>query len=240
MANDGALDSIKDQVSNVERNLSDTFHVPDISKALDTVSDTAEKAVNTGKNLVDKAKAYVNKTAPPPAHTPSYKDGTDYVPKTGPAKLHKGEAVLNKEDAKEHRKEKGNDMSKESVMKEATSSMAGKKEEKPKKEVESIHTRHAKNGGYIHTHHHTHPEHHPDEEHISKDQDAMADHMLQNMGQPNPGEAEADAGQSGIPGDAGAAGAGAAGAGAGAPQAASATPPPAAGAPPAGASPMGM
>lgn len=30
---------------------------------------------------------------------PKYKKGTDYVPKTGPAILHKGEAVLNKEDA---------------------------------------------------------------------------------------------------------------------------------------------
>lgn len=34
---------------------------------------------------------------------PSYKNGTDYVPKTGEAILHKGEAVLNKEDADKHR-----------------------------------------------------------------------------------------------------------------------------------------
>jgi Family of unknown function (DUF6496) len=36
----------------------------------------------------------------------SYKKGTDRVPKDGPAILHKGEAVLNKKDAKRHRASK--------------------------------------------------------------------------------------------------------------------------------------
>ena len=132
---------------------------------------------------------------------PSYKEGTDNVPHTGPALLHKGEAVLKKEDADKLRnvKEKTMSKEKESVMKEAASSLAGKHEETPKKEIKHIKTEKAKNGGYIHTHSHTHPEHHPDEQHISKDQDAMASHMLQHMGEPNPGEAGADAGQSGIP-----------------------------------------
>ena len=71
--------------------------------------------------------------------------------------------------------------------------------EKPKKEIKEIRTRKAKSGGYVHEHHHTHPEHHPAEEHVSPDQDAMVEHMMQHMGEPNPGEAEADAGQSGIP-----------------------------------------
>ena len=70
--------------------------------------------------------------------------------------------------------------------------------EVPKKEIHHISTRKA-GKGYIHEHHHTHPEHHKMEEHTSADQDGMVDHMMQNMGQPNPGEAEADAGQSGIP-----------------------------------------
>lgn len=70
----------------------------------------------------------------------------------------------------------------------------GGEDKKPAKEVREVRTRKAKSGGYIHEHHHTHPEHHPMEEHTSKDQDAMAEHMLQSMGTPNPGEAEADAG----------------------------------------------
>jgi Family of unknown function (DUF6496) len=37
------------------------------------------------------------------AKTPSYKKGTKRVPKTGVAKLHKGEAVLNKAQAKRYR-----------------------------------------------------------------------------------------------------------------------------------------
>jgi hypothetical protein len=41
-----------------------------------------------------------------PGKTPSYKHGTDYVPKTGLAKLHKGEAVLPKDEAEQHRQEK--------------------------------------------------------------------------------------------------------------------------------------
>lgn len=72
-------------------------------------------------------------------------------------------------------------------------------EDTPKKEIHHIRTRKVSGGGYIHEHHHTRPEYHPMEEHTSADQDGMVDHMMQNMGEPNPGEAEADAGQSGIP-----------------------------------------
>lgn len=86
----------------------------------------------------------------------------------------------------------------------ATSKSLGGKEKVPAKEVHEIRTRKGKSGGYIHEHHHTSPEHHPMEEHTSPNQDAMVAHMMQNMGSPNPGEAEADAGQSGIPGAAGA------------------------------------
>ena len=161
------------------------------------------KAANDSlKAAADKSTPAPKAATPKKGSLPSYKTGTDNVPKTGPALLHKGEAVLPKEDAKKLRQAKGTDMSKESVMKEAGSSLTGKPEAKPKKEVEEIRTRKAKNGGYIHKHMHTHPEHHPDEEHISKNQDEMAQHMLEHMGEPNPGEAEADAGQSGIPGEA--------------------------------------
>jgi hypothetical protein len=70
----------------------------------------------------------------------------------------------------------------------------GGSEHKPKKEISHIVTRKSANGGHIHEHHHTHPAHHPKEEHTTSGDDAMAEHMLQNMGTPNQGEAEADAG----------------------------------------------
>lgn len=79
----------------------------------------------------------------------------------------------------------------------AKHSMSGG-EDKPKKEIKHVITRKAHGKGYIHTHVHTHPAH-PDEEHISPDQDGMVEHMMEHMGSPNPGEAEADEGQSGIP-----------------------------------------
>ena len=83
-------------------------------------SDVATKVVNTGKNLIDRAKFYlspdynIGDKAPDGPHKPSYKHGTDYVPKTGDAKLHKGEAVLNKEDADKYRATKGKHMSEKS------------------------------------------------------------------------------------------------------------------------------
>jgi hypothetical protein len=120
---------------------------------------------------------------------PSYKTGTTYVPKTGPATLHKGEAVLKKEDAEKYR----------SHLHGAAAAL-GADEDKPKKEIKHIVTKKAKNGGYIHEHHHTRPEHHPMEEHVSPDQDSMVGHMMEHMGEPNPGEAEADAGNAGMPG----------------------------------------
>jgi hypothetical protein len=108
-------------------------------------------------------------------------------------------------------------MSKQSVYDSVSHSLGGE-HKKAKKEVHEIRTRKAKSGGFIHEHHHTHPEDHPMEEHTTPDQDAMAEHMLQNMGSPNPGEADADAGDSGAaaPAPAGGAAAGGASASAGA------------------------
>lgn len=71
----------------------------------------------------------------------------------------------------------------------AESKLTGEKPKKHKKEVHEIRTRKAKSGGYIHEHHHTRPEEHPIEEHTTPDQDAMAAHMIEHMGEPNPGEA---------------------------------------------------
>jgi hypothetical protein len=180
------------------------------NKAVSDANDTFK-----AKDAADKAAASASKPKATPQSggskkAPSYKKGTDYVPETGPAKLHKGEAVLKKEDADKYRAG--------AAMAHGMGSLSdelGGKEAKPKKEIKHIVTKKAKSGGYIHEHHHTHPEHHPMEEHVSKDQDGMVSHMLENMGEPNPGETEADGGQSGIP--AGAAEAAPAGAPAAAP-----------------------
>lgn len=71
----------------------------------------------------------------------------------------------------------------------------GGKEKAPKKEIDHIVTRKAHSGGYVHEHHHKSPMHHPMETHVTPNQDAMAEHMMQSLGTPNPGEPEADAGQ---------------------------------------------
>jgi hypothetical protein len=66
-----------------------------------TVSGKPEEEVDFGPGPTPKAK-----TPPPPSQwykessehkIPSYKEGTNYVPKTGPAILHEGEAVVPKE-----------------------------------------------------------------------------------------------------------------------------------------------
>lgn len=75
----------------------------------------------------------------------------------------------------------------------------GAEHSKPHKEIKEIRIRKGKSGGHIIEHHHTHPEHHPVEEHVAPTMDALHDHMEDTMGAPNLGEAEADAGQSGIP-----------------------------------------
>jgi hypothetical protein len=118
---------------------------------------------------------------------PVFHKGTDYVPKTGPAILKKGEAVLKKSDADKFR-------AKKAAYGDLGNELGSGDDKKPKKEVSHIVTRKAKSGGYIHDHHHTHPEHHPMEQHISANQDAMVEHMMQHMGEQNPGEAQADAG----------------------------------------------
>ena len=110
---------------------------------------------------------------------PSYKDGVDSVPKTGPALLHKGEKVV---------------PAKDNVMDKITGGV-------PAKVVSHMVHRKHKADHHVVENHHTHPDHHPAEHHHFKGNDAMDqvhDHMEENAGTPNPGEAEADAGQSGI------------------------------------------
>lgn len=86
------------------------------------------------------------------------------------------------------------------------SSLGGDDAKAPKKEISHIVTKKSHNGDHIHEHHHKHPEHHPMETHTTRGDDEMVAHMMEHMGSPNQGEAEADAGTP----DAGAATAGAA------------------------------
>jgi hypothetical protein len=89
----------------------------------------------------------------------------------------------------------------------AVAGSLGGSSEAPKKELKHITVKKGKSGGHIITHHFTHHAHEP-EDHVTKGDDQLAEHVLSHMGQPNPGEAEADAGQSGIPPAGGAAPAG--------------------------------
>lgn len=95
-------------------------------------------------------------------------------------------------------------MATSSVMDELKHSLGG--EHKPKKEIHKMTIEKAKTGGHIITHEHTHPSHHPDEKHVTKGDDELSQHVMANMGTPNPGEASADAGQSGAPDPSAAAG----------------------------------
>ena len=107
---------------------------------------------------------------------PSYKDGVDSVPETGPAILHKGEKVV---------------PAKDNVMDKITGGV-------PAKVISHmVHRKHGKK--HIVEHHHTRPEHHGVEHHHFSDMSDVHDHMEDHMGEPNPGEAEADGGQHGIP-----------------------------------------
>jgi len=157
-------------------------------KQRQAVSDAVDNATKKVKNVIsgnhgdqpiatytydkpaDKPTSQPAPKATPAKKMPSYETGTHRVPKTGPALLHKDEAVLPKHEAEHYRSMKG-----------AHEALGGK-EDKPKKEIKHIVTKKAKSGGYIHEHHHTHPEHHPMEEHVSPDQDAMMQHMMQHMG----------------------------------------------------------
>lgn len=115
-------------------------------------------------------------------HISSYKHGTDYVPKTGPALLHQGEKVIPAKENKMNPYEK-----------------ITKGDAKPKKEIrEMVHTK-SHNGKHIVTHKHHHPEHHPDETHVMGDMSELHNHMEDHAGTPNAGEAAPAAPEAGGP-----------------------------------------
>lgn len=149
------------------------------SAPADKISPTAKYGDKPGEKRIDVS----DMVKPLTGQVPSYEHGTDYVPKTGPAILHKGEKVTPKEEN----------------MSSITDKITGGV---PAKVVShTIHRKH-KAGHHEVENHHTRPEHHPVEHHHFHGANAMDqvhDHMEETSGTPNPGEAEADAGQSGIP-----------------------------------------
>ena len=111
----------------------------------------------------------------------SFEQGTNYVPKTGVYKLHEGEAV---KPAEENMADNAAQFS----------MVPGRKSKAPKKEHVATHITHHKDGSHTAVHKHSHPEHHPDETHALSNMDALHAHLEDHVGQPNSGEAEAEAG----------------------------------------------
>ena len=118
---------------------------------------------------------------------PVHHDGTPYVDHTGPAMLEKGEAVIPKEKNPMHH-----------MMEHLKSELGTPADKVPAKKLKHIVTRKA-GEGHVHEHHYTHPEHHAPTEHATHGTDGMINHMMEHMSEPNPGEQEANDGQSGIP-----------------------------------------
>lgn len=72
------------------------------TQAMKIANDAFAKRVQDQRNAAPVPAPKVTPKKP----LPKYEHGTDYVPKTGPAILHKGEAVLTKEEAAAHRASK--------------------------------------------------------------------------------------------------------------------------------------
>lgn len=114
-----------------------------------------------------------------------YKRGTAYVPKTGPAILHKGEAVI---------------PANKNSMGLAESALAHNDREAPakpeKKKVKSVHVRKAHKGGFIAETHFTNSLAHPMQEHALSTMDALKEHMQESLGGGSEGGAEQASGSS--------------------------------------------
>ncbi len=108
----------------------------------------------------------------------SFKEGTDYVPKTGLYKLHEGEAVKTKEEN----------------MADVYAHVPGRSEAKPaKKEIKRMEITKSHNGKHIVKHIHHHPAH-EDETHVMNSMADLHSHLEDHAGTPNEGEGSPDAG----------------------------------------------
>ncbi len=111
---------------------------------------------------------------PGPDGMPTYHKGVASVPKTGPAVLKKGEAVI----PAEH-----NPMNPENMF----DKVAGMPAKKPAKVIDHLKVRKAASGGHIIEHHHTEPGAHKMEEHLAPTMKALHDHIDSHYGSPNVG-----------------------------------------------------
>ena len=157
--------------------------VPQKPSPADRVNPKGKYGDKTPEQRID-VKDYLK----PLGSMPSYKHGTGYVPKTGPAMLHEGEAVIPKE---------ANTMDAKAAM----AGIMGKS--KPPKKIHKITTHKTDDGKMIHTHMHHHPQHHPDETHVSNNLQEAQDHMAAQ--EPNMSAQPPEMPQAGAP-EAGAAG----------------------------------
>lgn len=114
---------------------------------------------------------------PGPDGLPTYHKGVASVPKTGPAVLKKGEAVI----PAEH-----NPMNPDNAG--LFDKVAGMPLKPPAKEIDHLKIRKAKTGGHIVEHHHTSPGMHKMEEHVAPTMKALHDHIDSHYGSPTVGQ----------------------------------------------------
>ncbi len=180
----GAAQPIADWVSN--------YVYKPAQKVLGVIDKTAapQKKEDTSwhDDMVSKAnQSYQSKPDAPKPTPPKYHKGTDYVPKTGPALLKKGEAVLNEKDADNYRATKGKAMAKNSGSTSRAHAVLGgshKSKSKSGKKPHHISIRHGKSGGHIVTHHFEPDESgvaQPSEDHVMPDKASLMDHIDQNV-----------------------------------------------------------
>jgi hypothetical protein len=160
-------DNVKDYMKSIEKE-------PPAPKAEPVVSDK-DKLHPNSKYGDNPGEQRIDVSAMTKPLIQSYKKGTNYVPKTGLAILHKGEKVV---PAKENKMDKTYDMVK---------GMA--KDTPPKKEIKTMEHSKSHNGKHIVTHKHHSPAHHPDETHVMNDMAELHAHMDDHAGTPNEGEA---------------------------------------------------
>ncbi len=147
-----------------------------VASAADRLNSTAHYGDRGGEQRIDVSDMVKD--------LPSHHTGTSYVDHTGPAMLEKGEAVIRKEDNPMHKMN-------------LAAELGTPADKIPAKKLKHIETRKA-GKGHIHVHHYEHPAHKPTE-HASVGTDGMVSHMMDHMSEPNPGEQEANEGQSGVP-----------------------------------------
>lgn len=172
-APDSEAAGIKAKSGQISDYMKATSGEPDKPKATPVSSDsdklhpTSKYGDQPGEKRID-----VSSMTKPLAGMASYAKGTTKVKKTGPAILHKGEAVV---PAHENPMNKDKDKDMYGMVKD----MAGK-DAKPKKEIRKIHTSKTHDNKFLHVHEHHNSAAHPDEQHVSNDVKEMQEHMAAN------------------------------------------------------------